>query len=96
MSLSRSMLCATGLALLFGAGCESPSPVSEHWGDAYHANNERMVANPDAGEEPADGVTAFEGTTVENALKQYRREQAKPTSYKAPGMILNQGGSKSK
>ena len=95
MSLSKSILCAAGLALLFGAGCETPSAVSDHWGEAFHANNERMIANPEAGEQPADGVTAFEGTTVENALKQYRREQSKPASYTAPPMIMNQAGSSS-
>ena len=91
MSISKSFRCFVGAAILFSLGCETPpSRVTENFGKAYESNNSAMLANPDAGQDPADGVTLFEGVTVENALRQYRREQVKPVSKSLPSSILEQ------
>lgn len=91
MFVSRFQLIALALALAFSAGCASH--VEQHFGEAFHANNERMIANPDAGQEVTDGVTAFEGSTVETTLIRYRRAQEKTASKVLPGSLLQQAGS---
>ena len=88
MFVSRSHLFAAGVTLVFCLGCESP--VEEHYGEAFHANNQRMIADPNAGQEPTDGITAFEGSTVETTLVRYRRQQEKAPSKVLPNSILQQ------
>jgi type IV pilus biogenesis protein CpaD/CtpE len=75
----------------FSLACETPSRVDDHFGDAYRANKQRMVANPEAGMEPDDGMTDFEGTTVEGTLERYRREQTRSQKKDLPTSILIQG-----
>ena len=94
MSASKSFRCIVGVAIAFSLGCQT-SRVSENFGNSHRTNSQNMLANPDAGQDAGDGVTPFEGVTVENALQKYRREQVKAPSKNMPGSILQQAGSSS-
>jgi hypothetical protein len=87
----------TTLVLCLGLlGCESTPILDKHYGDATRANKERMIANPEAGMEPNDGVIEIEGATVENSLKRYRREQTQAPKRNLPQSILLQGAPSSR
>jgi hypothetical protein len=95
MSASRSLLCiATGIVVL-GLGCRTDGGVAAHYGDAFYANSELMVANPDAGKEEQTGSIDFEGNTVETLMNRYRRGQTKTQTTNLPTSILSQAGSSS-
>jgi hypothetical protein len=79
------------VSLFFTLACETPSRVDDHFGEAYAANKERMIANPEAGTEPNDGVTDLEGVTVEGTLERYRRQQTQSQGKDFPTSILIQG-----
>jgi type IV pilus biogenesis protein CpaD/CtpE len=86
----RVLKIAICIAALCGVGCASN--VKKHWGEAYEANTTAMIANPDAGQEPDDGVSDLEGTTVETVMEQYRKEQTQSRAKKNfPTSILIQG-----
>jgi len=90
MHALKTLIALAALSSLSCLGCASA--VQEHWGEAFEANKTAMIANPDAGQEPDDGVTDFEGTTVETVMEQYRKDQTKTRSKKAiPTSILIQG-----
>jgi hypothetical protein len=78
--LIRSTLFAAGAAaLLASTACHSP--VSEHWGEAYHANQTQQIADPAAGTQPADPSPGLDGTTVDRVLSEHRKpigEKAEP------------------
>ena len=76
------------LALLATSGCWK-SPVAEHWGEAYHANNEKMIANPEAGHE--EPVVGLDGTTAEQAVVNYRKQQTERRSATTSPSIINIG-----
>jgi hypothetical protein len=81
------VLLLAGLSL----ACETPSRVDDHFGEAYRASKQRMIANADAGKEPDDGINDLEGVTVEGILKRYRREQTQPQNKSVPTSILVEG-----
>jgi len=86
----RVLKIVIGIAALCCVGCASN--VVKHWGEAYEANTTAMIANPDAGQEPDDGVMDLEGTTVETVMEQYRKEQTQTRSKKNfPTSVLIQG-----
>ncbi|HEY5658575.1 MAG TPA: hypothetical protein VIY27_12375 [Myxococcota bacterium] len=85
----RSLTIAIGILSLFAAGCASE--VSKHWGEAYQQNKAAMIANPEAGTEPDEGVVDFEGGTVETVMERYRKEQTQSRDQKMPTSILIQG-----
>ena len=55
-----------------------------------------MIANPEAGTLPDDGVTEIEGATVEGTLDRYRTRQDNKPSTSLPQSILLQGLSSSR
>jgi len=85
----RTLTIAIGALGLMLAGCASE--VSKHWGEAYLANTSEMIANPEAGYEPDDGMVDFEGGTVETVMERYRKEQTQSRSKQIPTSILIQG-----
>ena len=90
MHALKTLIAIAALSSLSCLGCASA--VQEHWGEAFEANKAAMIANPDAGQEPDDGITDFEGTTVETVMEQYRKDQGQPRGQKKfPTSILIQG-----
>ena len=80
-----------------GVGCETTSHIDETFGLATKTNNEKMIANPEAGTTPDDGVIEIEGATVETSLKRYRTKQTRtPNTTALPRSILSQGASTSR
>jgi predicted metal-dependent hydrolase len=79
------------VSLFFTVACETPSRVDDHRGEAFAANKKRMIANPEAGMEPNDGVNEIEGVTVEGSLERYRRQQQQTPKQDLPASILIQG-----
>ena len=80
-----------------GIGCETTSHIDETFGLATKTYKEKMIANPEAGTTPDDGVIEIEGTTVEQSLKRYRTKQTRtPTTTALPRSILTQGVSSSR
>ena len=51
MTVSKCAICVAVLILASSLGCKTEGGMAEHYGDAFYANSERMVANPDAGKE---------------------------------------------
>jgi hypothetical protein len=82
-------MCVTALAAF---GCASN--VEKHFGESYHAVTEQMIANPEAGQQPDDGVTVLEGETVENVMEQYRKGQTRTKSQTLPSSMITTGGKK--
>ena len=93
MTVSKCAICVAGLILASSLGCKSDGGIAEHYGDAFYANSERMVANPDAGKEDGTGAVDFEGNTVETVLTRYRRGQVEAQTTNLPTSILQQAGS---
>ena len=89
--LFRRILPVSLVSIGFSIACQTPSAVDEHFGEAHAANKTRMIANPEAGVEPDDGVTDLEGVTVEGTLERYRREQRSSQRKVMPTSILLQG-----
>lgn len=77
-------------ALVVLAGCRHPSRVEAHWAEAQHAASEQMVAHPEASSEEA--YTGLEGTTAEQAIVNYRKQQAEKRTRRAAPSIINIGG----
>jgi len=89
--LLRRLLPFVLASLFFTVACETPSRVDDHRGEAFAAAKQRMIANPEAGTEPNDGVNDIEGVTVEGSLERYRREQTRSQGKDLPTSILIQG-----
>jgi len=66
----------TLVALLFaGVGCMKPAadPYTHHYGEAYWANRNASIANPNAG--GSDPVMGLDGETTEGVMENYRASQ---------------------
>jgi hypothetical protein len=87
--IRASLFAASAAALLASTACHSP--VSEHWGEAVHANRTQQIANPAAGTEPADPTPGLDGTTVDRALVEYRKPISEKSEPKAQATILEIG-----
>ena len=74
------------VAALVAFGCASN--VGKHFGESYHSVTEEMIANPDAGLQPDDGVIELEGETVENVMTRYRKGQTRTMPQALPTSIL--------
>ena len=85
----KTGLFVVGLAAL--CGCETNS--EKHFGEAHRAVTAQMIANPDAGKQPADGVSELEGETVENVMTQYRKGQTEVKSDALPSAMIGTGTS---
>jgi len=74
MRLRLSFLVLLGVALL-GVGCMKPAadPYSHHYGEAYWANRNASIANPNAG--GSDPVMGLDGETTEGVMENYRDSQ---------------------
>jgi len=81
------VIATTGLS----TACETPTRVDEHFGDAFRANKQLMVANPEAGKAPSDGINEIEGVTIEGTLERYREAQTQSRDSNFPTSILIQG-----
>jgi hypothetical protein len=77
------------LVAALGLGCASN--VEKHWGESVASVNEKMIADPEAGKAPDDGVSELEGVTVEGALTRYRKEQVAPAKKNLEKSILSSG-----
>lgn len=94
MSVSKCLFFTAGLALIFALGCRAEgSRVADHWGEAFYANNELMIVDPNAGRDADNGSIDFEGNTVENVMDRYRRGQVARQSRNLPTSILDQASS---
>ena len=82
---------ALGISVLFAFGCES-NYLEKHFGETFQETTRQMVANPDAGKQPDDGITELEGETVENVMSQYRRGQTIQKSDSMPNSIVISSG----
>ena len=67
-------LTLTALALLLGCAKPAADPYSSHYGEAYWANRDAMIANPEAGSD--EPVLGLDGETAEGVMGTYREEQA--------------------
>ena len=75
------LIAAAAAALLAGTACHSP--VSEHWGEVYTANMSQQIANPAAGNQPADpnpGADGPRGTAARGHGRVAQRESTTLTS----------------
>ena len=85
MTAKRSLVWI-GVLALSALGCRYPSLVEEQMGVATREHHERMIANPDAGEEP-DSPEGIDGETAQTVMKRFRKEQEKPVSTVPRSMI---------
>ncbi len=84
MQVVKIAIAAVSLAAF---GCASN--VEKHFGEAQTEVTQRMIANPEAGNVPDDGIIEFEGETVESVMANYRKAQTKTKSEILPqSMIL--------
>lgn len=80
------LIAAAAAALLAGTACHSP--VSEHWGEVYTANMSQQIANPAAGNQPADPNPGLDGTSVERTLAEHRKPISEKPKPQAQSTIL--------
>ena len=87
--IRASLIAAGAAALLASTACTSP--VDEHFGEAVAANRQAQIANPAAGNEPADPTPGLDGITVERALTEYRTPISEKTQPRQETTILEIG-----
>lgn len=92
----RGAVWTVAVSALTWAACSSTPILDEHHGRALASNTDKMIANPEAGTLPDDGVTEIEGATVEGTLDRYRTRQDNKPSTSLPQSILLQGLSSSR
>lgn len=87
----RMMLLLTVIAI--GTGCMKPAadPYAHHYGEAYWANRNASIENPNAG----DGVpvTGLDGATTLGVMENYRESQADQLPVYEEDSLVEQGGS---
>jgi hypothetical protein len=71
----------------FGAACAGPSGVDDHWGEAHRANATGQIANPQAGQFSQEAPRSLDGQTAEQAMENYRKEQATREKPQVPSII---------
>lgn len=84
------MLLLTAIAI--GTGCMKPAadPYSHHFGEAYWANRNASIENPNAG----DGVpvTGLDGATTLGVMENYRESQKEQQPVYGDESLVDVGG----
>ncbi len=74
------------------AGCNTPSAVGEHYGEAVRANRDAMIANPGA---PTPTREGLEARSAEHVLENYSKgqeaqEHRRSNGRKGSGIVIGE------
>lgn len=64
------------------------SKVADHWGEAFHANNDAMTANPEA-EKQLTVVEGTDGRSAGQAMGNFRKAGQTSGRKSAPTSVIN-------